>query len=73
MPSITYFVRFTRREPKNGNPYEEQEYIDIGDAFAAFRLFAEPASRWIYSRIELTEYNWEESTDSPIAILELHD
>ena len=69
MPSITYFIRFTLRDPKPGRPYEEQEHLHLADAFEAFRLFAEPDSRWMYTYIELTEYNWEECTDTPIATM----
>lgn len=70
MPSITYFIRFILRNPKHGMPYEEQEHLHLADAFESFRLFAEPDSRWLYSRIELTEYNWEDSTDTPIVSME---
>ena len=69
MPSITYFIRFTLRDPKPGRPYEEQEHLHLEDAFKSFRLFAEPDSRWMYKHIELTEYNWEECTDTPIATM----
>ena len=70
MPSITYFIRFILRSSKPGMPYEEQEHLHLADAFESFRLFAEPDSRWLYSRIELTEYNWEDSTDTPIVSME---
>jgi len=70
MPSITYHIRFTLRQPKPGHPYEEQEYIHIENAWAAFRLFAEQDSRWIYSRVELSEYNWEELEDTLIASMD---
>ena len=69
MPSITYFIRFTLREPKPGVPYEEQEYLDMAAAFESFRLFAEPASRRMYTQIELTEYDWNAGTDAAIATL----
>ena len=70
MPIINYFIRFTLRNPKPGMSYEEQEHLHLADAFESFRLFAEPDSRWMYSRIELTEYNWEESTDTLIVSME---
>ena len=70
MPSITYFIRFILLNPKPSMPYEEQEHLHLADAFESFRLFAEPDSRWLYSRIELTEYNWEDSTDTPIVSME---
>ena len=67
MPSITYFIRFTLKNPKPGIEYEEQEHLHLEDAFKSFRLFAEPDSRWMYKHIELTEYNWEDCTDTLIA------
>ena len=70
MPSITYFIRFTLKNPKPGIDYEEQEHLHLEDAFKFFRLFAEPDSRRMYKHIELTEYNWEESTDTLIASME---
>ena len=70
MPSTTYYIRFTLRQPKPGVPYEEQEQLHLADAFAALKLFAEPDSRWMYSRIELTEHDWEECTETLIAALE---
>ena len=67
MPSITYFIRFTLKNPKPDIEYEEQEHLHLEDAFKSFRLFAEPDSRWMYKHIELTEYNWEDCTDTLIA------
>lgn len=37
MLSITYFIRFTLRNPKPGMPYEEQEHLHLADAFESFR------------------------------------
>ena len=70
MPSITYFIRFTLKNPKPSIEYEEQEHLHLEDAFKSFRLFAEPDSRWMYKHIELTEYNWEDCTDTPIASMD---
>lgn len=70
MPSITYFIRFTLKNPKPGIEYEEQEHLHLADAFKSFRLFAEPDSRWMYKHIELTEYNWEDCTDTMIASMD---
>jgi hypothetical protein len=70
MPSITYFIRFTLKNPKPGIDYEEQEHLRLEDAFKSFRLFAEPDSRWMYKHIELTEYNWEGCTDTIIASMD---
>ena len=70
MPSITYFIRFTLKNPKPDIEYEEQEHLHLEDAFKSFRLFAEPDSRWMYKHIELTEYNWEDCTDTMIASMD---
>ena len=70
MPSITYFIRFTLKNPKPGIECEEQEHLHLEDAFKSFRLFAEPDSRWMYKHIELTEYNWEDCTDTMIASMD---
>ena len=40
MPSITYFIRFVHRDRTASTPYEEQEYINLADAWESFRLFA---------------------------------
>lgn len=72
MPSTTYFIRFTLRDPKPGTPYEEQEHLHLADAFEAFKLFAEPDSREIYTHIELTKYNWKDCTDTPIATMDFN-
>lgn len=67
MPTISYRITFHR---KDDNAPEEQWLGDAHTAWEAFRLFAEPDSSEIYSRIELTEVNWEEHKDYPLAALE---
>jgi len=71
MPSITYYIRFVLRNPRSGIPYEEQEHLDLGQAWEAFRLFAEPDSADLYSEIELAEHNWEDDEERPLARLTL--
>ena len=71
MPGITYIIRFTHRGSDSGFPYEEQEHISLADAWNAFRLFAEPDSADLYSKIELAEHNWEEDTERSLALLTL--
>ena len=66
MPGITYTIRFHRRDRRDGIA-EEQEYIVLADAWESFRLFAEPDSAEIYSRIELIAHNWEDGTEAFIA------
>ena len=67
MPATTYIIRFTLRAPRSGIPYEEQEHIDLAEAWKAFRLFAEPDSAELYSGIELIELNWTTHTERQIA------
>ena len=71
MPSITYFIRFVRRDHTASAPYEEQEYINLADAWESFRLFAEPASADLYSAIELAEHNWEDDDERRLARMEI--
>lgn len=66
MPEIKYFIRLTHYDT---GKCEEQEHQTAEAAWEAFRLFAEPASFEIYSRVELVEYNCEESTQYPLAQL----
>ena len=70
MPSITYFIRFVRRDHTSSAPYEEQEYINLADAWESFRLFAEPDSADLYSEIELAEHNWEDDDERRLARME---
>ena len=70
MPSITYFIRFVRRDHTASAPYEEQEYINLADAWESFRLFAEPDSAEMYTQIELAAHNWETGEEAQIASME---
>ena len=65
MPGITYMLQFTHRDRRDIP--EVIEYIVLADAWKAFRLFAEPDSLEIYTRIELIVHNWEEGTEAHIA------
>ncbi len=65
MPGITYMLQFTHRDP--GEIPETIEYTALTEAWKAFRLFAEPDSLEIYTRIELIVHNWEEGTEAHIA------
>ena len=71
MPGTTYIIRFTHRTPGSGIPYEEQEHIDLAQAWEAFRLFAEPNSADLYAEIELVEHSWEDDTERSLARLTL--
>ena len=68
MPSITYIIRFTRREWRPGQ--EDQEYTSLAVAWESFRLFAEPDSAELYRRIKLIAHNWEECAESTIAAID---
>lgn len=56
----TYEITFTRLD---GQPDETQQYTDEGFARECFRLFDEPDSAEMYSRIRLTRHDWETGTD----------
>ena len=71
MPGTTYIIRFTHRTPSSGIPYEEQEHIDLAQAWEAFRLFAEPDSADLYAEIELVEHSWEDDAERSLARLTL--
>ena len=66
MPGITYTSRFHRRDRCGCIP-EEQEYIVLAEAWESFRLFAEPDSAEMYTRIELVSFDWEIREVHPIA------
>ena len=69
MPGITYTIRFHRRDRRGCIP-EEQEYTVLADAWESFRLFAEPDSAEIYTRIELVSFDWEAREEHPIASMD---
>ena len=69
MPGITYIIRFHHRNVRSA-ACEEQEHMALADAWEAFRLFAEPDSSEIYTRIELVAHDWEGGTESPIASMD---
>ncbi len=74
MPGITYMLQFTHRDA--GDIPETIEYIALSDAWEAweaFRLFAEPESSEIYTRIDLIAHNWEDSTEAHIASMTLSE
>ena len=68
MPGITYMLQFTRRDREN-TP-EVIEYIALAEAWKAFRIFAEPDSSEMYTRIELIAHNWEDGTETHIASMD---
>ena len=64
MPEITYMLRFTHRD--HADIPEVIEYTALADAWLAARLFAEPGSSEIYTRVELIAHNWAEGTEGTI-------
>ena len=68
MPGITYMLQFTHRDP--GDIPEVIEYTALAEAWESFRLFAEPDSAEIYTRIELIAHNWEDGTEDHIASMD---
>ena len=68
MPETTFSLLFVLRQPRGSIPYEEQQYTNLDDAWAAFRTFAEPDSCELYSRIELVRTDWNATDFSPILI-----
>ena len=69
MPGITYTIRFHRRDRHDGIA-GEQEYIVLADAWESFRLFAEPDSAEMYTRIELVSFDWETREEHPVASMD---
>nr|DAH48275.1 MAG TPA: hypothetical protein [Caudoviricetes sp.] len=67
MERYTYEITFTRLD---GQPDETQQYTDEGFARGCFRLFDEPDSAEMYSRIRLTRHDWETGTDEVLETLE---
>ena len=69
MPGITYTIRFHRRDRRGCIP-EEQEYTVLADAWESFRLFAEPDSAEMYTRIELVSFDWETRDEYSVASMD---
>ena len=70
MPESTFILRFVRCDNHTSVPYEEQEHTTAEAAWEAFRLFAEPDSAEIYTRIELIAHDWEDGTEGHIASMD---
>ena len=67
MTTISFRITFHHRDA--GTP-EEQWFKDAHSAWEAFRLFAEPDSSDIYTRVDLSVVNWEDHQDCLLAALE---
>lgn len=66
MGRYTYEITFTRLD---GQPEEVQQHTDEAFARECFRLFDEPDSAELYSRIQLSRHDWETGTDEPLDAL----
>ena len=66
MADRTYELVFFGRD---GQVDSEQDYNDRETALEAFRLFDEPDSAELYSRITLREYDWQTRTETELEVL----
>lgn len=66
MERFTYEITFTRLD---GQSDEVQQYTDESFARECFRLFNEPDSAELYSRIQLTCHDWETGVDKILETL----
>ena len=67
MERYTYEITFTRMDDQTE---EVQQYTDEGFARECFRLFDEPDSAEMYSRIQLTRHDWETDGDETLETME---
>ena len=68
MPEKTYILRFDLLDGTR----EEQEHTVSKDAWAAFRLFAEPDSMDMYSVIELVCHDWDEDSEKVVVCMKFY-
>lgn len=68
MERYTYEITFTRLD---GQPDEIQQHTSEELARECFRLFDEPDSAEMYSKIELGRHDWETGIDECAAPLRL--
>ena len=66
MADRTYELVFYGRD---GQADSKQDYTDRETALEAFRLFDEPDSAELYSRIALREYDWQTRTETELEVL----
>ena len=67
MDRYTYEITFTRLDDQTE---EVQQYTDVGFARECFRLFDEPDSAEMYSRIRLSRHDWETDGDETLETME---
>ena len=66
MERYTYEITFTRLD---GKPDEVQQYTDESFARESLRLFDEPDSAELYSRIKLNRHDWKTGVDKILETL----
>ena len=66
MPTTTYEMTFY---DLSGREDSRAQHTNAKDAWDAFRVFAEPDSAEVYSRITLTAHNWTTGTETALATL----
>ena len=66
MADRTYELVFYGRD---GQVDSEQDYADRETALETLRLFDEPDSAELYSRIVLREYDWQTRTETELEVL----
>ena len=54
---------------RDGQVDSEQDYTNRETALEALRLFDEPDSAELYSRIALREYDWQTRTETELEVL----
>ena len=67
MERYTYEITFTRLDDP---PEEVQQYTMESIARECFRLFDEPDSAEVYSRIRLSRHDWETGADEILETVE---
>lgn len=66
MERYTYEITFIRLDGKSN---EVQQYTDEAFARESLRLFDEPDSAEMYSRIQLTRHDWKTGADKILETL----
>lgn len=67
LPEKTYLIRLTHRDSFE---IEEQEHTHEADGWEMFRMFAEPDCAEMYTRVELTEFNWKTRKETLMAAMD---
>ena len=68
MENTIYVISFHYKDPEN-TMLDELEYTNLQEAWKAMRIFTEPQSSEIYSRIDLLEVKFPTRIEKPISSL----